>query len=95
MTPPAQCRTDIGITVPATIRGEGEVETQLMPAGRYAQSHHIITDRSQYGPRWQEHIGEIVAAGLGCVPKVVEKWPPHFIEPNSSKNTGFIYFKTT
>lgn len=32
---------------------------------------------------------------LGCVPKVVEKWPPHFIEPNSSKNTAFIYFKTT
>ncbi len=54
VTPPAQCRTDIGITVPQT-RGEGEVETQLIPAGRYAQSRYLITDRNQYGPRWQEH----------------------------------------
>ncbi|WP_421187193.1 AraC family transcriptional regulator [Aeromonas enteropelogenes] len=64
VTPPAQCRTDIGITVPAEVRCEGEVETQLIPAGRYAQSRYLITDRSQYGPRWQEHIGDIVAAGL-------------------------------
>ena len=64
VTPPAQCRTDIGITVPPQTRGEGEVETQLIPAGRYAQSRYLITDRSQYGPRWQEHIGDIVAAGL-------------------------------
>ena len=41
------------------------LETQLIPAGRYAQSRYLITDRSQYGPRWQEHVGDIVAAGLG------------------------------
>lgn len=64
VTPPAQCRTDIGITVPVQTRGEGEVETQLIPAGRYAQSRYLITDRNQYRPRWQEHIGDIVAAGL-------------------------------
>lgn len=64
VTPPAQCRTDIGITVPVGTQGTGEVETQLIPAGRYAQSRYLITDRSQYGPRWQEHIGDIVAAGL-------------------------------
>ncbi len=64
VTPPAQCRTDIGITVPAGTQGTGEVEIQLIPAGRYAQSRYLITDRSQYGPRWQEHIGDIVAAGL-------------------------------
>lgn len=64
VTPPAQCRTDIGITVPAGTQGTGEVETQGIPAGRYAQSRYLITDRSQYGPRWQEHIGDIVAAGL-------------------------------
>jgi AraC family transcriptional regulator len=44
--------------------GGGEVEIQLIPAGRYAQSRYLITDRSQYGERWQEHIGDIVAAGL-------------------------------
>ena len=64
VTPPAQCRTDIGITVPAGTQGTGEVEAQRIPAGRYAQSRYLITDRSQYGPRWQEHIGDIVAAGL-------------------------------
>lgn len=64
VTAPALCRTDIGITVPPQTRGEGEVETQLIPAGRYAQSRYLITDRNQYGPLWQEHIGEIVAAGL-------------------------------
>ncbi|MBL0549916.1 AraC family transcriptional regulator [Aeromonas caviae] len=64
VTPPAQCRTDIGITVPVGTQGTGEVETQLIPAGRYAQSRYLITDRSQYGERWQEHIGDIVAAGL-------------------------------
>lgn len=64
VTPPAQCRTDIGISVPVGTRGAGEVEIQLIPAGRYAQSRYLITDRSQYGERWQEHIGDIVAAGL-------------------------------
>jgi len=64
VTPPAQCRTDIGVTVPAGTVGAGEVEIQLSPAGRYAQSRYLITDRSQYGPRWQEHVGDIVAAGL-------------------------------
>ncbi len=64
VTPPAQCRTDIGISVPVGTLGTGEVEIQLIPAGRYAQSRYLITDRSQYGERWQEHIGDIVAAGL-------------------------------
>ena len=64
VTPPAQCRTDIGISVPVGTQGSGEVEIQLIPAGRYAQSRYLITDRSQYGERWQEHIGDIVAAGL-------------------------------
>ncbi|WP_324051847.1 AraC family transcriptional regulator [Aeromonas caviae] len=64
VTPPAQCRTDIGISVPVGTLGVGEVEIQLIPAGRYAQSRYLITDRSQYGERWQEHIGDIVAAGL-------------------------------
>lgn len=64
VTPPAQCRTDIGISVPVGTLGAGEVEIQLIPAGCYAQSRYLITDRSQYGERWQEHIGDIVAAGL-------------------------------
>ena len=64
VTPPTQCRTDIGVTVPVGTLGTGEVETQLIPAGRYAQSRYLITDRNQYGPRWQEHIGDIVSAGL-------------------------------
>ncbi|MFQ2470452.1 GyrI-like domain-containing protein [Aeromonas caviae] len=64
VTPSAQCRTDIGISVPVGTLGVGEVEIQLIPAGRYAQSRYLITDRSQYGERWQEHIGDIVAAGL-------------------------------
>lgn len=64
VTPPAQCRTDIGISVPVGTLGAGEVEIQLIPAGRYAQSRYLITDRSQYGERWQEHIADIVAAGL-------------------------------
>ena len=64
VTPPTQCRTDIGITVPVGTQGAGEVETHPIPAGRYAQSRYLITDRNQYGPRWQEHIGDIVSAGL-------------------------------
>lgn len=52
------------VTVPAGTAASGEVEIQLIPAGRYAQSRYLITDRNQYGPLWQEHIGDIVAAGL-------------------------------
>ena len=64
VTPPAQCRTDIGISVPVGTQGSGEVEIQHIPAGRYAQSRYLITDRSPSGERWQEHSGDIVAAGL-------------------------------
>lgn len=38
--------------------------SSLFPAGRYAQSRYLIIDRSQYGLRVGEHIGDIVAAGL-------------------------------
>ena len=66
---PRQPRGDATGPVPYRHRchsalGTGEVETQLIPAGRYAQSRYLITDRNQYGPRWQEHIGDIVSAGL-------------------------------
>lgn len=64
ITDPAQCRTDIGVTVPASTAAEGEVEIQVVPAGRYARSRFVITDRSEYGARWQDHINDIVAAGL-------------------------------
>ncbi|EOD55751.1 AraC family transcriptional regulator [Aeromonas molluscorum] len=64
VTAPELCRTDIGVTAPAGTTGSAEIEIQQMPAGRYAQSRYIITDRSQYGPLWQEHIGDLVAAGL-------------------------------
>lgn len=64
VTAPELCRTDIGVTVPTGTTGSGEVETQRIPAGRYAQSRYLITDRNQYGPLWQEHIGDLVAAGL-------------------------------
>ena len=64
VTAPELCRTDIGVTAPVGTIGSGEVEIQLIPAGRYAQSRYVITDRSQYGPLWQEHIGDLVAAGL-------------------------------
>lgn len=64
VTSPAKCRTESGVTVSARTVGTGEVEIQLISAGRYAQSRNLITDLSQYGPRWEEHIGDIVAAGL-------------------------------
>lgn len=64
MTPPAQYRTGIGVTVPTGTVGTGAVEIQLIPAGRYAQSLYLITDRSEYGLRWQEHIGDIFDAGV-------------------------------
>lgn len=44
--------------------GRGAIMIQLIPAGRYAQSRYLITDHSENGPRWQEHIADIVAAGL-------------------------------
>lgn len=48
-------------------------------------------------PEWlMGHTDEHPKTGiLGCVPKVVEKRPPHLIEPHSSKNTALIHFKTT
>ncbi|WP_348685748.1 hypothetical protein [Aeromonas bestiarum] len=68
------------------------------------QQERVEVEKAAAYAVWTERNGHLASAEseanqhqgeLGCVPKVVEKWPPHFIEPNSSKNTAFIYFKTT
>ena len=63
MTPPAQCRTDIGITVPAGTQGRG--------GGNSAHSRRALrpVPLPHHGSQpvratLAEHIGDIVAAGL-------------------------------
>ena len=64
ITAPQQCRTDICVTVPAGTKGSGNVEIQQLVGGRYGQSRFTVTDPAQYPALWQQHIGEVVAAGF-------------------------------
>ena len=63
VTAPQQCRTDICVTVPAGTKGRGNVEIQQLAGGRYGLSRMTVTDPAQYPALWQQHIGEVVAAG--------------------------------
>ncbi|HHQ4893061.1 TPA: AraC family transcriptional regulator [Aeromonas veronii] len=63
ITAPQQCRTDICVTVPAGTKGSGSVEIQSLAGGRYALTRTTVTDQAQYPLLWQQHIGDIVAAG--------------------------------
>ncbi len=64
ITAPQQCRTDICVTVAAGTKGSGNVEIQQLAGGRYGQSRFTVTDPAQYPALWQQHIGEVVAAGF-------------------------------
>lgn len=64
ITPAEKCRTDIGLLVADDVKLSGLVEKQIFPGGEYATLRRKITDVSQYGPAWHEHIGQIVDLGI-------------------------------
>jgi len=64
LTPPEKCRTDICLMVPESVKVSGDVELQVFPGGAYGTMRKTITDKSQYGPAWNEHISQIVELGI-------------------------------
>lgn len=64
LTPPGKCRTDICLMVPTSVTISGDVELQQFPGGAYGTMRKTITDKSQYGPAWNEHIAQIVDLGI-------------------------------
>jgi AraC family transcriptional regulator len=64
ITPAEKCRTDIGLLVPENVEVAGAVEKQPFVGGTYATLRKQITDMSQYGPAWNEHIAQIVDLGI-------------------------------
>ncbi|WCE30565.1 AraC family transcriptional regulator [Vibrio sp. SCSIO 43137] len=64
VTPAEKCRTDICLLVEKQVTVAGDVELQPFPGGEYATMRKTITDKSQYGPAWNEHIAQIVELGL-------------------------------
>jgi AraC family transcriptional regulator len=64
LTPAEKCRTDICLLLPHQVKVSGDVELQPFPGGEYATMRKTITDKSQYGPAWNEHIAQIVELGI-------------------------------
>ncbi len=64
LTPPEKCRTDICLMVPDSVKVAGDVELQHFPGGEYGTLRKTITDKSQYGPAWNDHISQIVELGI-------------------------------
>lgn len=44
-------------------KGSGSVAIQQLAGRRYALTRATVTDQAQYPLLWQQHIGDIVAAG--------------------------------
>jgi len=51
MIPPSRQRISVGFTVPATRKGEGEVQIMKIPAGKYLVGSFEI-DPDEYGAAW-------------------------------------------
>lgn len=64
ITPSDKCRTDIGLLISKPVTTSGDIELQPFTGGEYGTLRKTITDKSQYGPAWNEHISQIVELGL-------------------------------
>ncbi len=64
LTPADKCRTDICLMVPDNVKISGDLELQKFPGGEYGTLRKTITNKSQYGPAWNEHISQIVELGI-------------------------------
>ncbi|MDO6706856.1 GyrI-like domain-containing protein [Photobacterium sp. 1_MG-2023] len=62
-TPPQDCRTRVGLSVPEGTHVEGSIETMFLPGGDYATLRKMITDSSQYPQYWQQLQQEIAETG--------------------------------
>ncbi|MBD8511456.1 GyrI-like domain-containing protein [Photobacterium sp. 2_MG-2023] len=58
-TPPQECRTRVGITVPESTQVEGPIALTHLPGGDYATLRKQVTDKTQYGRYWQQLHQEI------------------------------------
>ncbi|WP_163835553.1 AraC family transcriptional regulator [Spartinivicinus ruber] len=64
ITPAEKCRTDICLMVPTETEVSGGVELQDFPGGSYGVIRKTITDKSQYGPSWDDLMKELIQSGL-------------------------------
>ncbi|WP_039460987.1 AraC family transcriptional regulator, partial [Photobacterium gaetbulicola] len=63
-TEPAQCRTDICLTVPVnTVTGD-KVFLQVLPAGKYCTRRVIVRHKSDYPENWKTLEKEVKSAGF-------------------------------
>lgn len=60
-TPPQECRTRVGITVPEGTQTDGAIALTHLPGGDYATLRKQVTDKTQYGMYWQQLHQEIAA----------------------------------
>ncbi|ENM5881922.1 AraC family transcriptional regulator [Vibrio metoecus] len=64
LTPAEKCRTDIALLVPEGIDVGKSIEYTHFEGGKYFTSRRKVTDQSQYGHFWNEHMGLVVEQGL-------------------------------
>ncbi|MDG3088452.1 AraC family transcriptional regulator [Vibrio hannami] len=64
VTPADKCRTDICLMLNREVKASGDIELKEFEGGEYGTMRKTITDKSQYGPAWNEHISQIVELGL-------------------------------
>ncbi|MCF4175006.1 AraC family transcriptional regulator [Vibrio sp. McD22-P3] len=64
ITPADKCRTDICLVVESTVDVSNGVELMSFDGGKYACIRKTITEKSQYGPAWEELMGQVVEQQL-------------------------------
>ena len=63
-TAPAQCRTDICLTVPASTSASGEIGIQVLPEGKYCTQREIVRHTSDYLVYWKALSDSVKQAGF-------------------------------
>ncbi|MDV5167658.1 GyrI-like domain-containing protein [Photobacterium rosenbergii] len=61
---PAQCRTDICLTVPAGTVASGDVAIQTLAAGKYCTRREIVRHKEDYPMYWKEIENDVKNAGF-------------------------------
>ena len=62
--PPEQCRTDLCLTVPMETTSGGDVQVQLLPAGKYWVIRKIVRSKSEYKDFWISLKKSVKSLGL-------------------------------
>ncbi|MCE0492732.1 AraC family transcriptional regulator [Vibrio salinus] len=66
ITPAEKCRTDICLMVPDNTQPTAGIEKKPFSGGRYGTLRQTVTDKSQYGPLWEDLMKQITESGMEC-----------------------------